>query len=320
MGRVLVTGASGFVGLATCEALVAEGHSVIGYDRARPPFDADWMDRVTFVEGDIRDADALKRAFSDHDVTHAVHGAAVTPDALRERTSPGDILEINVIGSCRLMEAAAGHELRRILYLSSISAYGDAAPAANGRFDEVETAMRPSALYGISKLSAELAMRRLAVLNQQDLRILRLGPLFGPWERASGTRDVLSPHHQIARAARTGAPCVLPREVPADWLYAPDAARRIAGVLSCPDLDGDVFNLGGGEISTLVDWCRALQDLIPGFAWSVDSERSTLRTNYATDRPALDNARLDAACPGHRTPILRAARETLTWLDAFEPI
>jgi UDP-glucose 4-epimerase/UDP-glucuronate 4-epimerase len=113
---------------------------------------------------------------------------------------------------------------------------------------------------------------------------------------------------------------VLPREVPADWLYAPDAARRIADVLSCRDLDGAVFNLGGGEISTLVDWCRALQDLIPGFAWSTDPERSTLRYNYATDRPALDNARLDAACPGHRTPILRAARETLTWLDAFEPI
>lgn len=319
MSCILVTGASGFVGLALCAELIGRGHQVIAFDRMPPCFDCESIAAATFVAGDIRDEAALRQVLDAHPVTHIVHGAAITPDAERERAAPDDIVEVNVLGACRLMQAAAGRELARIMYLSSISAYGNAFPGGDGRLQE-SACPRPSALYGITKLSAELAMRRIAELNGQDLRILRLGPLFGPWEHASGARDVLSPHHQIAQAARSGSPCTLPRAVPADWLYSPEAARRIADVLLRDVVTDDVLNLGGGTVTTLEDWCAALREEIPGFTWSIDADRPTIRYNYATDRPALDNARMDAASPARSTPLTQAARETLHWLDHFAPI
>jgi nucleoside-diphosphate-sugar epimerase len=319
MTTVLVTGASGFVGLAVSEALAERGCKVTGFDLTPPKFSGfGWMQHLTFVQGDIRDRAALDRVLAEHAVTHIVHAAALTPDEAREREVADAIAEINVVGACRLALAASRASVRRVVYLSSVSAYGPAAPQPNGRYDERASLAAPEVLYGITKLAAETAMRRISALNALDFRIIRLGPLFGPWEHASGARDILSPHFQIAAAARQGADCVLPRPVPADWLYARDGARRIAALL-LSDLDGDLFNLGGGGISTLADWCEALTALHPSFKWRIDPAAPTIRYGYSTDRPALDNARIDAALPGWSpTPLESAARDYLAWLDDIE--
>lgn len=314
MMRVLVTGSSGFVGAAVCEELAARGCAVTGFDRAPSPF-GPGPERFSFVAGDIRDGDALRHLFSTHHITHLVHAAAITPSAEREKTAPDEVVEVNVLGACRVMKAAAEARLQRVLYLSSISAVGDAAPAANGRFTEDATSPRPSSLYGITKLAAEVVMRRIADLQEQDLRTVRLGPLFGPWEHASRARDVLSPHHQIIEAARAGRSCVLPRNVAADWLYSRDGARRIVDLLLCEDPGCSVFNLGGDAVTTLADWCEAVQAIHPGFRWRIDAEQPTIRYSYSADRPALDNSRLDAVCPSCATPLAAAARETWAWFD-----
>ena len=67
----------------------------------------------------------------------------------------------------------------------------------------------PVALYGISKVAAEQAALRIAQLRDIDVRVIRLGPVFGPWELPSRVRDALSPHHQILAMARDGIDVVL---------------------------------------------------------------------------------------------------------------
>jgi len=178
---VFVAGACGFVASAICEELVSRNISVIGADRASPPFpDADWAGRVTFVYFDIRDSQSIAQVLHEHAVTHIVHAAAITPDLDRERDDADTVIDVNIAGSCRLMSAAAKIGAERIVYLSSISAYGSAAPTVDGRFCEARSVPQPETLYGISKHAAGGAMRRLAYLNGLDLRIIRLGPVFGP--------------------------------------------------------------------------------------------------------------------------------------------
>ncbi len=253
---VLVTGACGFVGSAICEELVSREITVIGADRAAPPFpDADWTKQVTFTHLDIRNSQSVAQVLHEHAVSHIIHAAAITPDMNREREDADTVIDVNVAGACRLMMAAREIMPERIVYLSSTSAYGSATPTVNGRFCETESIPQPVTLYGISKHAAEGAMSRLADLNELDLRIIRLGPLFGPWEHATDARSLLSPHHQIAMQARMARSCLLPRPVPADWLYSRDAAGQIANVLFAEKIATQLFNLGGGEITRVRTHC-----------------------------------------------------------------
>jgi nucleoside-diphosphate-sugar epimerase len=317
---VLVTGACGFVGSAVCEELVSRGITVIGADLTAPPFaDADWAGQVTFTRLDIRDSQSIEQVLHDHPVSHIIHAAAITPYMNREREGADTVVDVNVAGSCRLMMAAREIRPERIVYFSSISAYGSATPTVDGRFCETGSIPQPETLYGISKHAAEGVMRRLADLNGLDLRIIRLGPLFGPWEHATDGRRLLSPHHQIALQARAGKCCLLPRAVPADWLYSRDAAKRIADVLFAETISQQLFNLGGGDISTLIDWCEALSQQIDSFRFCIDAAAPTIRYGYPKDRPALDNRQIDQVSDPRRTSLEQAACELLHWLDRYNP-
>jgi len=322
--RVLVTGSSGFVGLALSEAITDAGYEVVGFDIKPPPFpDLAWMDKFTFVQGDIGEIRSFSGQFKRMGVTHVVHAAAITPSQEREREVPDIIAAVNIVGAYRLMLMAADVRPERVVYLSSISAYGSVIPEATGRYDEQATHAAPEALYGISKLAAERGMKRIAQMQEVDLRIVRLGPVFGAWEHPSGARDVLSPHHQAAQAAKAGKPCILPRPLPADWIYSRDAARRIRALLMRQNLTGDLFNLGGGKITSVADWCRALAILASDFSWSVDAQSPTIQFPYATDRPALANCRIDASVPsGPHLTLEEAAKDYWTWLhsDSLPPV
>lgn len=320
MTRILVTGASGFVGSAICEALVARGLPVTGLDRRPSPFmQAPFLREMDVITAETGDTDALRHHLAGRRVTHVVHAAALTPDAHMETEAPDRIMAVNVAATCGLMASARAAGVERLMFLSSIAIYGAARPSAGGRFHESDSP-QPETLYGISKGAAEQALGRLARLGGPDLQIVRLGPLFGPFEHAGPARSLLSPHHQITEAARTGCACVLPRAVPADWLYARDAGTRIADLLLAPTQAHSTFNLGGGTITTLMDWCAALAAHLPGFRWRVDAAASTVRYGYATDRPALDMARLDAVSAPRTTSLPLAAADYLAWLERFTPL
>jgi len=316
--RVLVTGSSGFMGLALSEAIADAGNEVIGFDIKPPPFsDTAWMDKFTFVRGDIAEIQSFSGQFKRMGITHIVHAAAITPSQKREREAPDIVAAVNIVGAYRLMLLAADVRPEGIVYLSSIAAYGSAAPESNGCFDEEATHAVPETLYGISKLAAERGMQRIAKMNGLNLRVVRLGPVFGAWEHSSGARDILSPHFQAAQAAKSGKPCVLPRPFPADWIYSRDAARRIRELLMWPSLNGDLFNLGGGAITSVADWCQALATLAHDFAWSIDAQSPTIQFPYANDRPALDNSRIDTSIQsGPGLTLEEAAKDYWAWLHS----
>jgi len=103
--------------------------------------------------------------------------------------------------------AARRHSVRRIINLSSGSAYG-ANAFQNAPLDE-ETACDPVSIYAITKFASEKVAARLAALWQYEIINVRLSAVFGPWERQTGVRDTLSPQAQILAALRDGRDAVL---------------------------------------------------------------------------------------------------------------
>ena len=275
-GAVLVTGASGFVGLALVEHLLARGERVVGLDLAPAPSEAlaafdPLPGAFDPIVADVRDplaiADVMRRCAPDR----LVLLAAVTAGAARERERPASIFEVNVGGTVTALSAAAPIGPRRIVVASSGAVYG-ASGATVPVLHEGTTPTRPDSLYGISKLATEQAALRLAELHGLDLVVGRLGTCFGPWEADTGVRDTPSPPLQALRRAERGEPAVLPRAVRRDWLYVRDAAAGLAALLDAPSPRHRVYNVAAGFMSTLAEWCAAIAPAFPGWTWRLATE------------------------------------------------
>jgi UDP-glucuronate 4-epimerase len=298
---ILVTGASGFVGLAVTEALLARGDTVVAFDRAALPDDAaarfaGLPGRIVPVQGDIRSAADLAAAFAAAPVSRVLHTAVITAGAERERRDAGTIVAVNVGGAVAVLEAAVAHRVSRFVYPSSVAVYGQQ-PQGSPPFTEDGTWPRPVMLYGITKLAAEAALSRLARAHGLSFAAARLASVFGPWERDTGLRDTLSPHFFAVACALDGREAVLNRPSRGDHVYVRDVASGLLALLDAPALPHDLFNLGSGVASTAAEFCDALAAARPGFRWRLarEGEAATVVTHVGFDRPAMDVSRLAAA-------------------------
>jgi UDP-glucuronate 4-epimerase len=308
---VLVTGASGFVGLAMTEALLTAGQSVVAFDTAPAPEAAQTVfatlpGALRTVLGDVRDEAALKGAMDG--VDRMIIAAAVTAGQEREIAAPETVIGVNVQAVATSVRLAATAGLRRVVHLSSIAAYG-ATMETEGPLTE-DMPLRPTALYGITKAAGEAVALRLSALGGLDLAAVRLGSCFGPWEHATGLRDTLSPQQQILIAARQGERIVLETDAVRDWLYVRDAAAGILALLNAPALPHRVYNVGSGMSWKLSDWCNAL---VPGLGWRVGPAPHIRTWN---DRPPASIARLQADTPYR--PKFDAEAAAADWLGFLQ--
>jgi UDP-glucuronate 4-epimerase len=182
--RVLVTGAAGFIGSHVCEALVARGDDVVGVDN----FDAFYsravkernleglrtMPRFRFLEADI-----VRQPLPLDGVSVVLHLAA-RPGVRPSLEDPAAYSETNVTGTVRVLEAARRAGIRRVVFGSSSSVYGDATPAP---FSEEGAAAWPISPYAASKRAGELMAHAFAHLYGMQIASLRFFTVYGPRQR-----------------------------------------------------------------------------------------------------------------------------------------
>lgn len=146
MAIVLVTGAKGCIGAWTLRALLDMGHEVISLDlpgnlhRLQLVLEKD-LARVTLIDGDILDADALANTVRERGVTHIVHLAGLQVPAARAKPTLG--AQVNVVGTVNIFEAARAAGIKHLAYASSIAAFSP------------EMTFEPRTLYGVWKLANE---------------------------------------------------------------------------------------------------------------------------------------------------------------------
>lgn len=325
---ILITGGSGFVGMAVTERLLSQGEAVVilsSRPAPEPVLKALRAHRVPFIPvvGDVRCHEDLERAWAAAPIDRIVHAAAITPGAAREALDGPTALEVNTVGTLRVLEVARARGARRVVLLSSAAVYG--ASAFQGDWLDEEAAVpRPESVYAITKYAAERLALRLSRLWRIDLVALRLGSVFGPWERDTGVRETLSPIWHVTRCAISGQAVTLPRPGRRDWIYVRDVAEVVARAMDLPAAEPLVMNIGLGREWTVADWCERLALRFPHFCWRIGTVADGGRIidyHGERDRAPLAIKRL-RKCLGFtpRFGIDEAFADYMAWLCAYPDV
>ena len=311
------------MGMNIAHRLLRDGWKVILYARKKP--DAAYMrelerlrGEVVLEQGDVLDQDAMEALLKKHRADCVVHGAAITPDREMEERNPELILEVNCMGLLKSLLAARNCRVERFLYLGSVSAYGETA-FQKETLEEGVSIGNPHSLYELSKYTGERILLRLKELYHMDARVLRIGDVYGPWERYTGDRGHMSLIYQTTVKAVQGETVSLPRSCMQDWVSGSDIAGEVKALLEAETLRYDVYPLCSGARWPLLEWCALLQQRYPAFSYKLAErpEDASIRVNQDRDNAPMSLARLreDTGYEPEQRDVKSAFGCYMNWLD-----
>jgi UDP-N-acetylglucosamine/UDP-N-acetyl-alpha-D-glucosaminouronate 4-epimerase len=259
MTQYLITGIAGFIGSSLARALVARGERVRGVDNlstGKLENVAAIRDQIDFRQADINDAAAMAEACRG--VDFVLHQAAIA-SVPRSVADPIGANIANVNGSLNVLLAARDARVKRVVYASSSSLYGDT-PTLPKREDMVPNPISP---YAVSKLAAEhymAAFYRTYGLETVSLRYFNVfGPYQDPTSMYSGVLAIF-----ISRMLRGEQPTILgDGEQSRDFTYIDNvvSANLLACIAPAEQVAGKAFNCATGERVTLNHTYNLLQKL-----------------------------------------------------------
>ncbi len=265
----LVTGGTGFVGANIVRDLARNGHDVVSFDINGPDqllqhFVGDASSKITFVQGDIVDPASVERLGQEHQIDKIVHAAVYTVnrEALEIERSR-DVIAINLEGTANLLELARTQRVKRFVYVSSGAAYGPALPGDQTLNEDTPPA--PDFLYSITKYASEMITHRYGELHGLSTVSVRLSTPYGPMERVTGHRAVMSVFYDwTGRAVRGESINAEDMDQGRDYIYISDIADGIRTVLDAPSLPHGLYNLTTGIWLTFQQILDAVIELSPG--------------------------------------------------------
>jgi UDP-glucose 4-epimerase len=171
-----------------------------------------------------------------------------------ERERPRAYVDVNVGGTATVLEwARTLPELRRFLYVSTGGVYGEQTVASSDAPQSEDGPLAPPELYPITKYASELIVRRYAELFGFDHRMVRLSGVFGPLERPTVSRTLMSPVCALVEAAVAGRPLrVSARALDSvgDHISAEDVADGLTRLALADVPAYRTYNLAHGERTT----------------------------------------------------------------------
>jgi UDP-glucuronate 4-epimerase len=263
--RYLVTGAAGFIGSHTVEALLRRGDRVVGldnfndyYDPARKRRNVEEVrsgspnpDDYEVVEGDIRDRTLIRKVIASG-FDAVIHLAAMAGVRISVE-DPWLYYDVNLTGTLNLLDAARESGKPNFVFAGTSSAYGATKAVP---FVENDACDRPLAPYPASKRGAELLGFSYHHLHKLDFTALRFFTVYGP----RGRPDMMA--YKVFDSMRLGqeVPLYNGGQMHRDWTYVTDI---VAGVVAAADrrLGYEVINIGRGEPVLLADFVESLEKL-----------------------------------------------------------
>lgn len=255
MKTILVTGGAGFIGSHIVDALLAHGYQVVVLDNLSTGKRDHLDERATLIEGDVRDASDVGRAF-DMGIDAVVHLAGQVSISLSFR-DPGHDLAVNTQGTINVLQACVQRRVPRLLFASSMTIYGDPAVVPTPE----DAPIAPLSYYAVTKYAAERYVHLTAARRDVDwpfhVTSLRMYNVYG--ERQSLTnpyQGVLAIF--IGRLLR-GEEIVIHSdgEQARDFVHVEDVARAWVAALDCPAAYGQVINIGTGLPTSVNRLCDA---------------------------------------------------------------
>ena len=254
----LVTGGAGFIGSHLVEELVKQGQRVRVIDNLSTgkkenikPF----LEKIEFIEGDIRDLEIVREAMDE--VDYVLHQAAV-PSVPRSVKDPLTSNSVNVEGTLNILIAARDAGVKRVVYASSSSVYGDT-PVLPKHEDMKQ---EPRSPYAVSKLAGELYCQASYHVYGLETVALRYFNVFGPWQDPQSQYAAVVP--KFITALLHGKPPMIfgDGEQSRDFTYIENVVAANLLAAKAPNVAGEAFNIACGERITINELARMLAEFI----------------------------------------------------------
>jgi UDP-glucuronate 4-epimerase len=311
--NVLVTGGAGFIASHLCEALLADGAEIVVIDDFNDFYDpeikrgniAEFRDRITLVEGDIRDVTLVDSLFAEHSFDKVFHFAAragVRPSI----ADPRLYVSTNIDGTLNLLEGCRKSGVNHFVFASSSSVYGVNQKVPFAEDDLIQRTISP---YAATKLAGEQLCSNYSNLYGIRCVCLRFFTVYGPRQR---------PDLAISKFTR----CIMADQAidqygdgstARDYTYVEDIINGVMSAGKYTATDFEIINLGGSAANTLSQLISDIEEILGKKA----------RINHLSDQPGdvpltyadvVKAGRLLVYAPS--TPLKLGLRRYAEWLVA----
>ena len=256
--QFLVTGGAGFIGSHIVRRLLADGGRVRVIDNlatGKRERLRDVEGAIEFIEGDLADPSMCENALSGIDCV--LHQAAV-PSVQRSVKNPIETNKANITSTLNLLEGSRKHGVRRFVYASSSSAYGDT-PVLPKREDMAPNPLSP---YALQKFVGERYCQLYFRLYGLEAVSLRYFNVFGPSQDPYSEYSAVIP--KFATRLQRGESIVVygDGEQSRDFTYVDNVVEANILALRAPRAAGSVINVGCGERITLNRLIKILEEIL----------------------------------------------------------
>ncbi len=258
--RILITGASGFIGYHLALYLKQRGDFIIGLDNFNSYYNVQLKkdraeelqkNEIEILHADIRDRDLLQLALLRHNISHVVHLAAQA-GVRHSIFEPNDYVESNLHGFVSVLEACRKFPKLKLIYASSSSVYGLNKKTPFSVDDKTDS---PANLYGATKKANEAMAHAYHHLYGVSVTGLRYFTAYGPW----GRPDMA--YYRFTQKIATGQPIQVfnSGSMRRDFTYIDDIVQ---GTVAAVDLGAscEIFNLGNNCPVPLMDLIGLIEE------------------------------------------------------------
>ncbi len=261
--KILITGAAGFIGSHLCERLVND-HQVVGLDNFCDFYDIKIKrknvaklsknENFQLIKADIRKLDELEDIFALHDFDLVIHLAAMA-GVRPSIENPVLYTEVNINGTVNLLEECRKHNVKKFIFASSSSVYGNNKKVP---FSEKDSVDHPISPYASTKKAGELICHSYHHLHQISLACLRFFTVYGPRQRP----DLAI--HKFSRMMLKGdkIPVFGDGSTRRDYTFIDDILDGILKTINYV-MSGtvfDVFNLGESQTISLSEMIKTIEN------------------------------------------------------------
>jgi nucleoside-diphosphate-sugar epimerase len=311
----LIIGA-GLVGSQIARLLVEQGERPVLMDRAPQPGALGRIvdiAKVRLVEGDVLRPFSLTQIIRDEQVGDIVHLAANPMLTIGAQRDPYAAINLNIMGTTNVLEAARVHGIKRVVVASSnVLNHHIAGGEGKGNPAHEEAFPRPISFYSACKQAVESIGLNYARWCGVEFAAVRYGAVAGPWSGAGGGGPSNVFLNLIGNALK-GEEGLVPASA-IEWVYSKDAAHGSVLALRAPRLSRRVFNLTMGKLTSADELAAAVKAVIPNAQLRIDKpadatpalQNMTYHSDLATAKDVLGFA--------PRYQMVDAVRDMVEWL------
>lgn len=314
-GKILVTGADGFIGSHVVETLVAQGYDVRAFVYYNSFNSWGWLDHcsdkvrnsIEVVSGDVRDPHGTRRAVAGCEAVLHLAALIAIPFSYH---SPAAYVDTNVTGTLNLLEAARDHDVKRFVSTSTSEVYGSAQYVP---IDENHPLVGQSP-YAATKIGADQIALSFYRSYEMPVTVIRPFNTFGPRQSARAVIPTI-----ISQIAAGNTEIRLGALTPTrDFNYVSDIAQAFIAMIDAPEVVGEVVNVGTGYEISIGDLAAMIAEIM-----GIEANIVTDDNRYRPEKSEVDRlcanaekaTRMIGWAPNFvgRDGLREALSETITW-------